>query len=114
MANQVNIKNKDRCRFYNMQPQYGDLETARESRVIRYELIEKLSDKQLEDRGIYRNAMGMYEVETAHANESTPMTLNNESLSVWKQYINKVSDRRLVYYLDESLFREILEMQPEE
>lgn len=114
MANQVNIKNKDRCRFYNMQPQYGDLETARESRIIRYELIEKLSDKQLEDRGIYRGAMGMYEVSTERAEDATPMTLSDESLEVWKRYINKLSARGLVYYLDESFFREILSMQPEE
>ena len=114
MANKVSIKNKDRCRFYNMQPQYGDLETARESRIIRYELIDKLSPEQLQNRGISVNAMGQYEVTPEQANNETDMTLSNESLSVWKGYINKTSAKGLIYYADEPLFSQILEMEEEE
>lgn len=114
MANKVSIKNKDRCRFYNMQPQYGDLETARESRIIRYELIDKLSAEQLQNRGISVNALGQYEVTPEQADNETDMTLSNESLSVWKGYINKQSNKKMIYYADEPLFSSILAMLPEE
>lgn len=114
MANKVSIKNIDRCRFYNMQPQYGDLETARESRIIRYELIDKLSVEQLMSRGISINAMGQYQVTDEKKNEETDMTLSNESLEVFKGYINKQSNKKMIYYADEPIFSSILAMQPEE
>ena len=114
MSNKISIKNIDRCRFYNMQPQYGDLKTARESRIIRYELIDKLSAEQLQNRGISVNALGQYEVTQEQADNETDMTLSNESLSVWKGFINKTSAKGLVYYKDEPLFSAILSMQDEE
>lgn len=114
MANKVRIKNIDRCRFYNMQPQYGDLETARESRIIRYELIDKLSNEQLLSRGITINAMGQYQVTDEKKNEETDMTLSNESIEVFKGYINKQSVKKMIYYADEPIFSSILAMQPEE
>lgn len=114
MANKVSIKNIDRCRFYNMQPQYGDLETARESRIIRHELIDKLSPQQQEDRGLAKDAMGNWHVTDEKAGQETDMTLNNESLEVFKGYINKTSAKKLIFYADEPLWSRILAMQPEE
>lgn len=113
MANKVRIKNIDRCRFYNMQPQYGDLETARESRIIRYELIDKLSTDQLVSRGISMNELGQYQVTAEKENDETDMTLSNESLEAFKGYINKQSNKKMVYYADEPLFSSILAMQPD-
>lgn len=113
MANKVRIKNIDRCRFYNMQPQYGDLETARESRIIRYELIDKLSIEQLVSRGISMNELGQYQVTAEKENEETDMTLSNESLEAFKGYINTQSNKKMIYYADEPLFSSILAMQPD-
>ena len=113
MANKVRIKNIDRCRFYNTQPQYGDLETARESRIIRYELIDKLSVEQLVSRGISKNELGQYQVTSEKENEETDMTLSNESLEAFKGYINTQSNKKMIYYADEPLFSSILAMQPD-
>jgi len=110
----IQISNSDRVRFYNMQPQYGDLETARESRIIRYELIDKLSVEQLVSRGISQNELGQYQVTSEKENEKTDMTLSNESLEAFKGYINTQSNKKMVYYADEPLFSSILAMQPEE
>lgn len=112
MANKFQIKNIDRCRLYNMQPIYGDLETATESKYLRYELIDKLSEEQKEARGISKNGLDQYEVTPEKANEKTDMTLSDESLAVFKSFINKTSAKKQVYYEDSELFNQILAAEP--
>ena len=107
----VQIKNKERVRFYNMQKEDGDLDRARETRIIRYELIDKLSDQQKTDRGISLNVFGVYVVSEEKADDVTEMTLTDESLDVFKTFVARTSDEHKVFYLDEPLFRQILEMQ---
>lgn len=105
---QVQIKNKERVRFYNMQAEFGTLDRARETRTIRYELIDKLSDEQLESRGIRKNIWGIYECSEETAELSTTMTLTDESLEMFKAFIQRASDDGKVFYLDEPLFRQII------
>ena len=112
MANKFQIKNIDRCRLYNMQPTYGDLETATESKYLRYELIDKLSEEQKVSRGISKNGLDQYEVTPEKANEKTDITLSDESLSVFKSFINKTSSKKQVYYEDSELFNQILAAEP--
>lgn len=105
---QVQIKNKERVRFYNMQAEFGTLDRARETRIIRYELIDKLSEEQLESRGIRKNIWGIYECSEDTAELSTNMTLTEESLEVFKAFIQRASEEGKVFYLDEPLFRQII------
>ena len=105
---QVQIKNKERVRFYNMQAEFGTLDRARETRIIRYELIDKLSDEQLESRGIHKNVFGIYECSEETAELSSNMTLTEESLVVFKSFIQRASAEGKVFYLDEPLFRQII------
>lgn len=105
---QVQIKNKERVRFYNMQAEFGTLDRARETRIIRYELIDKLSEEQLESRGIHKNIWGIYECSEDTAEISTNMTLTDESLEVFKAFIQRASEEGKVFYLDEPLFRQII------
>lgn len=105
---QVQIKNKERIRFYNMQAEFGTLDRARETRIIRYELIDKLSAEQLESRGIWKNIWGIYECREETAELSTNMTLTEESLEVFKAFIQRASEDGKVFYLDEPLFRQII------
>lgn len=105
---QVQIKNKERVRFYNMQEEFGTLDRARETRIIRHELIDKLSNEQLESRGIYKNVFGIYECSEETAELSTNMTLTDESLVVFKAFIQRASSAGKVFYLDEPLFRQII------
>lgn len=109
----IQIKNKERVRFYNMQKEYGDLDRARETRIIRHELIDKLSEQQKADRGISLNAFGVYVASEEMAENVTDMTLTGESLEVFKAFIARTSEEQKVFYLDEPLFRQILEMQPD-
>lgn len=95
-----------------MQPTHGDLETATESKYLRYELIDKLSEEQKESRGIYKNGLNQYEVTPEKANDKTDMTLSNESLAVFKSFINKTSAKKQVYYEDSELFNQILAAEP--
>lgn len=103
------IKNRDRVRFYNMQPLYGDLLTAKHSRVIRYQLIDKLSEEQKTQRGITKNAFGIYVCDPSTANLETAVTLNEEDLETFKSWISKLDNERKVYYEDEELFSRIME-----
>ena len=105
---QVQIKNKERVRFYNMQEEFGTLDRARETRIIRYELIDKLSEDQLTSRGISKNVFGIYECSEETAEQSTNMTLTGESLAVFKTFIQRASAEGKVFYLDEPLFRQII------
>lgn len=105
----IQISNSDRVRFYNLQPQYGNLEIAHASRIIRRELIDKLSDEQKEARGISKNAMGVYIVSADKAEDKTDMTLTEDSLAVFKNWILRLSEEKKVYYLDEETFSMIME-----
>lgn len=109
----IQIKNKERVRFYNMQAEFGTLDRARETRIIRYELIDKLSDEQLMSRGIYKNVFGIYDCREETAELSSDMTLTEESLEVFKAFIQRASADGKVFYLDEPLFSSILAMQPD-
>lgn len=107
----IQISNSDRVRFYNMQPQYGNLEIAHASRIIRRELIDKLSDTQKEQRGIYKNHMGVYVVYPDKENDKTDMTLTEDSLAVFKNWILRLSEEKKVYYSDEETFSMIMETE---
>lgn len=104
----INIKNGERCRFYNMLPEYGSLETARMTRIMRFELIDKLSDQQKETRGISKNALGQYVCEEEKKDIQTDMTLTEESLQAFKSFIERMSAANSVYYIDEPLFSQII------
>lgn len=114
MSNKINIKNGERCRFYNMLPEYGTMETAHMTRIMRYELIDKLSDQQRESRGISKNVLGQYVCAEATKDLTTDMTLNDDSLLVFKSFIERISTANGVYYLDEPLFAQIMEMGGEQ
>lgn len=113
MSVEILIKNGERCRLYNMLPEYGTLEVAKMTRVMRYELIDKLSETQKEQRGIYINGLGQYACTDEKANDSTKMTLPQESLAIFKEFIRRTSASNSVYYLDEPLFTQIEEMTVE-
>lgn len=110
----ISIKNGERCRFYNMLPEYGSLETARVTRIMRYELIDKLSDQQKETRGISKNELGQYVCEEDKKELQTDMTLTEESLQAFKSFIERMSAANSVYYIDEPLFTQIIESNLEE
>lgn len=114
MANKVSIKNGERCRFYNMLPEYGTLATAHMTRIMRYELLDKLSDQQRESRGISKNELGQYVCEEEKKNFQTDMTLTEESLQAFKSFIERMSAANSVYYIDEPLFSQIIESNLEE
>lgn len=68
---EISITLEKRCKLCNMQPQYGNLQKAHASRVLRNAFIESFAQSQIDAYEITKDQMGNYHVSEEKADDPT-------------------------------------------
>jgi hypothetical protein len=92
-----------------MQPQYGNLDQAHASRVLRNAFIESFAKSQLDDYEITKDQMGNYHVSESKKDSPTIVKLNDDSLNCFKEFIEGLSEKQRVFFGDETIFANIMD-----
>lgn len=94
-----------RCDQCNKLPRIGDLETMTKSKNLRKVLIENFSSTQMEAYGITKDDFGNYV--TTNESISTLVTLDQENLAYFKEFIEQKSQEKRVFVDDSLLYNAI-------
>lgn len=105
----ISITLGKRCKLCNMQPQYGNLNQAHASRVLRNAFIESLAQSQLDAYEITKDQMGNYHVSEEKANTPTIVKFDEDSLSCFKSFIDDLSEKERVFFGDETIFANVMD-----
>lgn len=105
----ISITIAKRCKLCNMQPQYGNLNQAHASRILRNAFIESLAQSQLDAYEITKDQMGNYHVSEEKANTPTIVKLDEDSLSCFKSFIEDLDAKERVFFGDETIFAQVVE-----
>lgn len=105
----ISITLEKRCKLCNMQPQYGNLNQAHASRVLRNAFIESFAQSQLAAYEITKDQMGNYHVSEAKKDSPTEVKLNDDSLNCFKEFIEGLSEKQRVFFGDETIFANVME-----
>lgn len=104
----ISITLEKRCKLCNMQPQYGNLNQAHASRVLRNAFIESLAQSQLDAYEITKDQLGNYHVSEAKKNSPTMVRLDDDSLNCFKEFIDGLSEKQRVFFGDETIFANVM------
>lgn len=110
MAYEISISLAKRCKLCNMQPQYGNLQKAHASRVLRAVFVESFSSTQMATYEITKDQMGNYQVSEAKADTPTIVKFDEDSLSCFKAFIDNLSEKERVFFGDETIFAQAVEL----
>lgn len=110
MTYDISITLEKRCKLCNMQPQYGNLNQAHASRVLRNVFIESLAKSQLDAYEITKDKLGNYHVSEEKANTPTIVKFEEDSLSCFKSFIENLSEKERVFFGDETIFSQAIEL----
>lgn len=105
---EISITLEKRCKLCNMQPQYGNLNQAHASRVLRNAFIESFAKSQLDDYEITKDQMGNYHVSESKKDSPTIVKLNDDSLNCFKEFIEGLSEKQRVFFGDETIFATVM------
>jgi len=106
----ISITLEKRCKLCNMQPQYGNLNQAHASRVLRNAFIESFAKSQLDDYEITKDQMGNYHVSESKKDSPTIVKLNDDSLNCFKEFIEGLSEKQRVFFGDETIFATVMNL----
>ena len=106
----ISITLSKRCKLCNMQPQYGNLNQAHASRVLRAAFIESFSSGQMADYEITKDQLGNYQVSAKKADSPTIVKFNEDSLKCFKAFIDNLSEKERVFFADETIFAQAVEL----
>lgn len=106
---EISISLEKRCKLCNMQPQYGNLNQAHASRVLRNAFIESFAKSQLDDYEITKDQMGNYHVSESKKDSPTIVKLNDDSLNCFKEFIEGLSEKQRVFFGDEQIFSNVMD-----
>lgn len=106
---EISITLEKRCKLCNMQPQYGTLNQAHASRVLRNAFIESFAKSQLDDYEITKDQMGNYHVSESKKDSPTIVKLNDDSLNCFKEFIDGLNEKQRVFFGDETIFANIMD-----
>lgn len=110
MTYDISITLEKRCKLCNMQPQYGNLNQAHASRVLRNVFIESFAKSQLDAYEITKDQLGNYHVSEEKANTPTIVKFDEDSLSCFKSFIENLSEKERVFFGDETIFSQAIEL----
>ena len=106
----ISISLEKRCKLCNMQPQYGNLNQAHASRVLRKAFIESFAQSQLDAYEITKDQMGNYHVSEAKMDSPTWVKLDDDSLNCFKEFIDGLSEKQRVFFGDETIFATVMDL----
>ncbi len=103
----VSITWGQRVHICNYFPKVGTLREMHISRVMRGLLIENASAQDLATNGIVLNELGVYEIPAKNENRSSSISVDDEALDMFHEFIDNMSAQRLVPLNFETVFTEI-------
>ena len=112
----LNINWGQRVNMCNLFPTIGTLHDMHISRVIRGVLVENESAQVLANMGIVKNEVGMYTIPAKNENrpnDAHSITLNDESLKLFYEFVQNLSNNRCVQLEFEPFFSEVVETYEE-
>lgn len=112
----LNINWGQRVNICNLFPTIGTLHDMHISRVIRGVLVENESAQVLANLGIVKNEVGLYTIPTKNENrpnDAHSITLNDESLKLFYEFVQNLSNKRCVQLEFEPFFSEVVETYEE-
>lgn len=104
----ISITLEKRCKLCNMQPQYGNLNQAHASRVLRNAFIESFAKSQMDAYEITKDQMGNYHVSEAKKDSPTNVKLDDDALNCFKEFIDGLSEKQRVFFGDETIFANVM------
>lgn len=112
----LNITWGQRVHICNMFPTVGTLHDMHISRVIRGVLVENESAQVLANLGIVKNEVGMYTIPTKNENrpnDAHSITLNDESLKLFYEFVQNLSNKHCVQLEFEPFFSKVVDTYEE-
>lgn len=112
----LNINWGQRVKICNLFPTIGTLHDMHISRVIRGVLVENESAQVLANLGIVKNEVGMYTIPTKNENrpnDAHSITLNDESLKLFYEFVQNLSNKHCVQLEFEPFFSNVVETYEE-
>ena len=109
-AYEISISLSKRCKLCNMQPQYGNLQKAHASRVLRAAFVESFNATQMSAYEITKDQLGNYQVSEAKANTPTIVKFDEDSLKCFISFIENLSEKERVFFGDETIFAQAMEL----
>lgn len=112
----LNINWGQRVNICNLFPTIGTLHDMHISRVIRGVLVENESAQVLSSLGIVKNEVGMYTIPAKNENrpnDAHSITLNDESLKLFYEFVQDLSNKRCVQLEFEPFFSEVVDTYEE-
>lgn len=108
----LNINWGQRVKICNLFPTIGTLHDMHISRLIRGVLVENESEQVLANMGIVKNEVGMYTIPAKNENrpnDAHSITLNDESLKLFYEFVQNLSNNRCVQLEFEPFFSKVVE-----
>lgn len=108
----LNINWGQRVNICNLFPTIGTLHDMHISRVIRGVLVENESAQVLANLGIVKNEVEMYTIPAKNENrpnDAHSITLNDESLKLFYEFVQNLSNKRCVQLEFEPFFSNVVE-----
>lgn len=105
----ISITLEKRCKLCNMQPQYGNLNQAHASRILRNAFIESFAKSQMDAYEITKDQMGNYHVGESQKDSPTMVRLDDDALNCFKEFIDGLSEKQRVFFGDEQIFATVMD-----
>lgn len=106
----ISITLGKRCKLCNMQPQYGNMQQAHASRVLRAVFIESFGATQMQAYEITKDGLGNYHVPETKEDSPTMVKFDEDALKCFKEFIDNLSDEERVFFGDEAIFANALNL----
>lgn len=100
----LNITWGQRVHICNMFPTIGTLHDMHISHIMRDILIEAVDASVLAQNGITKNELGKYSLPEKNENRPSDITLNDNSLKLFYEFIENLSSKKQVQLAFESIF----------
>lgn len=100
----LNITWGQRVHICNMFPTIGTLHDMHISHIMRNILIESVDAATLAQNGITKNELGKYSLPEKNENRPSDITLDDNSLKLFYEFIENLSSKKQVQLAFESIF----------
>lgn len=107
---ELQIKWGMRVKICNLFPLVGTLQEMHTSRIMRNLLVEGEDARVLSTNGITLLESGLYDIAKKNEDRDSSITMNLETLSLFKSFINQLSNSRQIHISYEETFSNVMSL----
>lgn len=97
-----------RVKICNLFPLVGTLQEMHTSRIMRNLLVAGESENELSKQGITLLESGLYDIAEKNEGRDSSITMNLETLSLFKSFINRLSEAKQIHISCEETFSNVM------